>query len=251
MEEIVRILRTSLEEGSKGTVYRDRILGFQSGRYTEYQDNGLLLGDSLFNRVIASNMVLMEVKSSMGVIVAAPTAGSNATIPGTLFPVSREMNLPNDDLVKAFLAAGLIGVFIAHISTFAAEECGCQAECGSASGMVAAGLVQLKGGSLKQGLDAASFALQNMIGSVCDPVANRVEVPCLGKNIQASLNGIAAANMALAGMDPVIPLDEVIQAMDEAGRSLPRSLRCTGLGGLSITPTSKQLQKKLEDQKNE
>jgi len=247
MREIVAILSESLKEGLRGTAYNDRILGYQSGKFERAASNGTILGDQLMNKVIASNMAMMEVKSSMGLIVAAPTAGSCATLPGTLIPVSDELGLDENDLVKAFLVAGLIGVIIANISTFAAEECGCQAECGSASGMVAGGLVQLMNGSIEQGLAAASMALQNMIGLVCDPVANRVEVPCLGKNIQASLNGIASANMAMAGIDPVIPLDEVIKAMDGAGRSLPRTLRCTGLGGLSVTPTSKRIEKELKD----
>ncbi len=246
MEEIVTLLRESLHKGLQGTAYEDRILGYQSGMYSDAASGGLLYGDRLLNRVIAANMAMMEVKSSMGLIVAAPTAGSCAVLPGTLIPVADDLQVNRDELVKAFLAAGLIGVFIAGLSTFAAEECGCQAECGSASGMVAGGLVQMKGGTLEQGLSAASMALQNMIGLVCDPVANRVEVPCLGKNIQASLNGISSANMALAGLDPVIPLDEVILAMDQAGRSLPRTLRCTGLGGLSITPTSKKIEEQMK-----
>ena len=246
MEEIVTLLRESLHKGLQGTAYEDRILGYQSGMYSDAASGGLLYGDRLLTRVIAANMAMMEVKSSMGLIVAAPTAGSCAVLPGTLIPVADDLQVNRDELVKAFLAAGLIGVFIAGLSTFAAEECGCQAECGSASGMVAGGLVQMKGGTLEQGLSAASMALQNMIGLVCDPVANRVEVPCLGKNIQASLNGISSANMALAGLDPVIPLDEVILAMDQAGRSLPRTLRCTGLGGLSITPTSKKIEEQMK-----
>ena len=245
MEEIVALLRESLHKGLAGTAYGDRILGYQSGLYSDAAAGGLLFGDRLMNRIIAANMAIMEVKSSMGLIVAAPTAGSCAVLPGTLIPVAEDLQLGRDQLVQAFFASALIGLLIANRSTFAAEECGCQAECGSASGMVAGGLVHMKGGTVEQGLSAASMALQNMIGLVCDPVANRVEVPCLGKNIQASMNGIASANMALAGMDPVIPLDEVIQAMDEAGRSLPRTLRCTGLGGLSITPTSKKIEERM------
>lgn len=245
MEEIVTLLRESLQKGLKGTAYGDRILGCQSGMYSDAAAGGLLLGDRLMNRIVAANMAIMEVKSSMGLIVAAPTAGSCAVLPGTLIPVAEDMEAGRDQLVKAFLASALIGILIANRSTFAAEECGCQAECGSASGMVAGGLVQMKGGTVEQGLSAASMALQNMIGLVCDPVAKRVEVPCLGKNIQASLNGIASANMSLSGLDPVIPLDEVIRAMDEAGRSLPRTLRCTGLGGLSMTPTSKRMEERM------
>ncbi len=139
----------------------------------------------------------------------------------------------------------MIGVFICSRSTFAAEVCGCQAECGAGSGMAAAALVTLAGGSAQQATDAASMALQNLLGLICDPVAARVEVPCLGKNVLAASNALACANMALAGYDAVIPLDEVIDAMDRVGKSLPAELRCTALGGLSVTPTSREIEKRL------
>lgn len=111
--------------------------------------------------------------------------------------------------------------------------------------MAAAALVTLAGGSTQQGINAASMALQNTLGMICDPVANRVEVPCLGKNVLAASNALACANMALADYDPVIPLDEVIQTMDAVGKMLPSALRCTALGGLSITATSKEIEKRL------
>jgi L-serine dehydratase len=144
------------------------------------------------------------------------------------------------------LAAGLIGMFIANGATFAAEEGGCMAECGSASGMSAAALVVLANGSPQQGLAAASQALQNSFGMTCDTVANRVEAPCLGKNTMAAANALAAANMALAGFDHLIPIDEVIVAMAKVGKQMPRELCCTGLGGIAICPSSKALEEQLE-----
>ena len=188
---------------------------------------------------------LMEVKSAMGVVVAAPTAGSCGTLPGACLGAADFMGLEETEIARALLAAGLIGVFIAARSTFAAEEAGCQAECGVASGMAAAALVSLAKGSLLQAVCASSMALQNILGMVCDPVANRVEVPCLGKNVMAVSNALSCANMALAGFDQVIPLDEVIAAMDAVGRSIPRELRCTALGGLSATRTAREIDKKL------
>jgi L-serine dehydratase len=188
---------------------------------------------------------MMEMKSSMGVIVAAPTAGACGGLPGACIGAASAMGRSLDDMTKAMLAAGMIGVFIAAQATFAAEVGGCQAECGAGSGMAAAALVSLGQGSTLQAVGAASMALQNVLGMVCDPVANRVEVPCLSRNVMAASNALACANMALADFDAVIPLDEVIDTMDKVGKSIPYELRCTALGGLSVTKTSKEIERRL------
>jgi L-serine dehydratase len=242
-EEMLAVMRNAINAGLSGTDYDDRILGPQADKIKKY--DGSLIGGSQLKKVIAYITALMETKSAMGVIVAAPTAGSCAALPGTLLAVADEFGFDDHTALEGLLAAGMVGVLIAMKSTFAAEECGCQAECGSGSAMAAAALVQMVGGTAKQALDAASIALQNIMGLVCDPVANRVEVPCLGKNVLAGMNAIAAANMALAGFDPVIPLDETITAFDQVGRMLPPELRCTGKAGLSITPASQAIAKRL------
>lgn len=245
MLEVVSIMQDSIQEALEGTQYPDRILGYQSGHFREAMESGRLLDGGSLNRIILYTSAMMEQKSAMGVIVAAPTAGACGGLPGALIGVASEMGLSLDEIAKAMLGAGIVGVFIAAHATFAAEVAGCQAECGAGSAMAAAGLVALAGGTPQQGLDAASMALQNILGLICDPVANRVEVPCLGRNVMASANALACANMALAGYDPVIPLDEVIEVMLQVGTSIPCELRCTGLGGLSLTPASKDLEKKL------
>ncbi len=187
----------------------------------------------------------MEVKSSMGVIVAAPTAGSCGGLPGAVLAVADALDIGVEGKARALLAGGIIGVLIATASTFSAEVCGCQAECGASSGMIAGAIVTLAGGDIDSALGGSAMALQNCFGMVCDPVANRVEVPCLGKNLLASSNGISCANIALAGFDHVIPFDEVVQAMDIVGKSIPHELRCTALGGLATTPTSLNIKKQL------
>ena len=242
-EDIVAVMRDSVNKGLSGTYYEDRILGPQAVKLNDFQ--GSLIGGSQIKKAIAYITAIMEAKSAMKVIVAAPTAGSCAGLPGTLLAVADELGLDDRAILQGLMAAGLIGVLIAVQSTFAAEECGCQAECGFGSGMAAAALVQMSGGTVKQAIDAASIALQNIMGLVCDPVANRVEVPCLGKNVLAGMNAIASANMILAGYDAVIPLNETIVALDQVGRMLPSELRCTGKAGLSTTPTSLALSEKL------
>jgi L-serine dehydratase len=245
MLEIVRILRRSIAQGIAGTRYDDRILGPQSGAFQQQMRAGKLLGGDDVNRIVLYVTALMEVKSSMGVIVAAPTAGACAALPAAVIAIAESLNKTEQDMAEALLASGAIGVFIASQWSFAAEVGGCQAEGGSAAAMAAAALVTLTGGSLPQALAAASLALQSMIGLICDPVGNRVEVPCLGKNVMAATNALACANMALSGFDPVIPFDEVVQTAKRVALQMPRELRCTNLGGLSLTPTSQAIEKRL------
>ncbi len=244
MEEIITIIRNSIQEGLNGTYYKDRILGTQSKLIIDAEMNGLIK-KSINSSIIAFTSAIMEVKSSMGLIVATPTAGSCGVVGGALFGSIGDLDFDMEKMVGAFMAAGITGVFIADKYTFSAEEAGCQVETGSGAAMAASGLVEMAGGTAKQAMAAASMALQNELGLVCDPVAVRVEVPCLGKNIMAATNALNASIMAIAGYDPVIPYDEVIDAMKSVGESLPSSLCCTGLGGLAQTPTGKCLYKKF------
>lgn len=245
MRAIVQIMQNSINLGLKGTKYADRILGAQSvGFQKQMSDKKLVEGD-LLNQVILYTSVMMEVKSSMGVVVAAPTAGSCGALPGAIIGISTALDLPQDEMVKAMLAAGIIGVFIAAHATFAAEVGGCMAECGSGSGMAAAGIVGLKNGTLDQSLAAASMALQSSLGMICDMIADRVEAPCLNRNVMAATNAISCANMALSDYNHLIPLDEVIETMKKVGDAIPNTLRCTGLGGLAITKTAKKIEAML------
>lgn len=248
MEQLVRIMGSSIQQGLKGTEYKDRILGSQSTNFQKQMDQRKLIQGDVLNRIILFVSAMMEVKSSMGVIVAAPTAGSCGALPGAVLGAASAMELSEAETVKAMLAAGMIGIYISAHATFAAEVGGCQAECGSGSGMAAAALVGMAGGDLKQALSAASMALQNSLGMICDPVANRVEAPCLGRNTMAATNALSCANMALADYDHLIPLDEVIETMDQVGKSIANELRCTALGGLSITKTSKEIEARLNAQ---
>jgi L-serine dehydratase len=221
MSEIIDVMQNAIHLGLAGTEYTDRILGYQSGNFQTQMENGGLIDGGVLNQIIMYTTALMESKSAMGLIVAAPTAGACGGLPGACIGAASAMGLSKEEMTRAMLAGGMIGVYIASHATFAAEVGGCQAECGAGSGMAAAALVTLAGGSTQQGINAASMALQNILGMICDPVANRVEVPCLGKNVMAASNALACANMALADYDPVIPLDEVIQTMDAVGKMLP------------------------------
>ncbi len=245
MSELVRITQNGIKQGLKGTKYDDRILGQQS-HLIKLAEKDKVITPSVMNNIIAFTTALMEIKSAMGVIIAAPTAGACGVLGGALFGYTGLMDVDLNKLTNAYLAAGLIGVFIAEEYTFAAEEGGCQVECGAGSGMSAGGLVEMMGGNYLEATKAASMAMQNMIGLICDPVADRVEVPCLGKNILGATNALNSATMSMAGFDEVIPLNEVIDAMKRVGNEMPSSVCCTGLSGLSTTPCSKSIYNKLK-----
>ncbi len=246
MRAILHIMEKGIHSGLQGTQYEDRILGSQSLQLKEQLELGRLIGGDTLNTIILFVSAMMEVKSSMGVIVAAPTAGSCGALPGAILGLASGIGSDEDQKVQALLAAGLIGVFIAAHATFAAEVGGCMAETGSGGGMAAAGLVVLAKGNLKQSLTAASLALQNSLGIICDPIGNRVEAPCLGRNVMAAANAVTCANMALSNYQELIPLDEVIETMKKVGDQIHHTLRCTNLGGLSVTPSAKIIEEKLE-----
>ena len=246
MRELIGIIESSIATGLAGTEYADRILPRQSDRVRAAEAVGALPGNGLVNRLVENVTAIMEAKSAMKVIVAAPTAGGCGTLGGTLKAVADARNTSDDEKTRAYFAAGIVGVFIARGPGFSAEEGGCQLETGAAASMTAAALVDLCGGTLDQSLAAASMALQNTIGLVCDPVADRVEVPCLGKNVTGGMNALAASTMALSGFDSVIPLDEVIETVRSVAAGMPKSLCCTGLGGLAATPTSARIKDELK-----
>jgi L-serine dehydratase len=246
MENIIVTIENSIKTGLEGTVHKDRLLHQQSHLIKRAEKDVKILKNALINTIIAYVTAIMEAKSALEVIVANPTAGSCGTIGGALKGVAGELNSTSDELIKAYFASGIIGAYFAQGPGFSAEEYGCQVECGAASGMAAAGIVQLMGGSAKQAVSAASMAIQNMIGLICDPVADRVEVPCLGKNISAAMNALSSATMACSGFDAVIPLEEVIQTVVRVGKQMPECVKCTGKGGLSVTTTSIQIKQQLK-----
>ena len=245
MNEIRQVMANAVATGLTGTYFTDRLLPAQSPTFKEKHLAGQLLPSSMLNEIVMQVTAIMEAKSSMHTIVAAPTAGSCGAMAGAVLGAAKVLGSSEEEINHALFVAGLIGVLVAKDATFAAEEAGCMAECGSGSGMAAAALVFLHGGSIEQCLTAASMALQNSFGMICDPIANRVEAPCLGKNVMAASNALSCANMALAGFDQVVPIDEVITAMAKVGAAIPHELCCTALGGLSQTPTAQRLERQL------
>ena len=203
-----------------------------------------ICGDVL-EKAITYAMAVLEVNASMGLIVAAPTAGSAGVVPGMMLALQECYRISDQRIVDALFNAGAVGYLAMRNATVAGAVGGCQAEVGVASAMAASAAVELMGGTPQQCLDAASTVLMNMLGLVCDPVAGLVEVPCVKRNVIGAVNAISAADMALAGIESRIPVDEVIDAMGEVGRRMPVEFRETALGGLAATPTGKAVKERM------
>ena len=208
----------------------------------EYSKSGKkFVTDEKTLRAMARAFSTFESNAKMEVIVAAPTAGSCGIVPAALVTAAEDLNATDEDLVRGLLTAIGIGQFIAGYGTFAGSEGGCQAECGAASSMAAAALAELYGGDVETCLNAASIAIVNILGLVCDPLGGLVQYPCTFRNASGVSNARVSADMALAGTFSIIPFDEVCKAMKEVGDALPASLRETGVGGLAGTDTAKTL----------
>lgn len=200
---------------------------------------------SLISKVSAYAMGVLEVNTSMGLIVAAPTAGSSGVIPGVLVAIQEENEFSDRDMVEALLSSAAIGYIITRNATVSGAEGGCQAEIGSASAMAAGAVAELFGGSPNDVFAAAATAIANILGLVCDPIAGLVEAPCQKRNAMGATNALISAEITLAGVRNHIPFDETVEAMYKVGRSLPFELRESGLGGLAGTKTGKKYTEKI------
>ncbi|SDI19122.1 L-serine dehydratase [Aneurinibacillus migulanus] len=213
----------------------------------QYKDKGDYLSGSYIADAMRFAFATSETNARMGIIVATPTAGSAGILPGCLFSLYENGKFTYEELVMGLFTASAVGYIIANRAFIAGAAGGCQAEVGSATAMAAAAIVELKGGTPLQAINAAAIALKSMLGLVCDPVAGLVEVPCIKRNVIGTSIAFSAADIGLAGIESRIPCDEVIGAMYDIGKNMPRTLRETALGGLAMTPSGQKIKKRIMD----
>ena len=214
------------------------LIGGESRKLSDLQSSGKNIAGNLLSKAIAYSMGVLEVNASLGHIVAAPTAGSSGVIPGVLLALQEEYDFTDDQIIDALFTCSAIGYLAMLNATVAGAVGGCQAEIGVAAAMAAAAVVELMGGTPEQCTDAASTVLMNMLGLVCDPVGGLVEYPCQNRNASGASNAIVAAEISLAGIHQLIPLDEMMDIMYTVGKKLPAELRETALGGCALSPSA-------------
>lgn len=246
MEKCFDIMCESAEWGEqKGRKSTSGLTGEEGYLMKQYAENdGGLMGRPM-SRAVSRALAVSNCNAAMGKIVATPTAGSCGILPGCLITAYRDRNISKKDIVMSIFTAGAFGMIVATKACIAGAQGGCQAECGSASGMAAAALVEIMGGTPQMCADALAIAIANQEGLVCDPVAGLVEIPCIKRNASGVVIAFSSADMVLAGIEAKIPADECIDAMREVGDALSRDLKETATGGLAATPTGKRLRQQV------
>lgn len=245
MKNIVRVMRDSVKRGIE-TFTDEKVGGLYPIKAAEmframHEDKAKIVDIGVLNDIVCVAIGVLESVEveRPGAVVASPTVGSVGILPAAVVYLGDYLKLSDEEIATAMFAAGSVGTFVAHQATFGGEVAGCQAECGSAGAMAAAGVVEMMGGSAQQAYTAATITLQNILGLICDAVSVGYE-PCNARNAMAVSNAISTANMVLCGFSVQIPLDETIETMNRVGGQLPVCLKGT-YGGLCCTPTGQKI----------
>lgn len=247
LRHVLQIMEDAVHLGinDEHNVIKGKIIGNESIRLKRrYEKEKTLCGKTI---ATAASYALstMEVNASMGKVVASPTAGSCGVLPAVLITLKERFELSESQLIEGLLAANMVGSIVARNATISGAEGGCQAEVGTASAMAAAAAVHMMGGNVDQAFNASAMCFKNLLGLVCDPIAGLVESPCAKRNSMGAANALLCAEMALSGIESIVPFDEVVEAMYRVGRAMPPSLRETSLGGLATTKTAIQIKTDL------
>ena len=247
MQRNLDVMREAVAVGLKNT--KKSFSGMSGGNakkfYEYYKSKKKKLVSQTSLKAMAYALAVTESNAQMGRIVAFPTAGASGTIPGAVLALAEDHKMSDEKIMSGLFTASAVGLIIAENATLAGAYGGCQAEVGSATAMAAAAVTDMRGGTPKQCLDAASIALKNLLGLSCDPLGGLVEVPCIKRNAQAVVQAFSASEMAMAGVESFVPFDDVVKAMKNTGELMPSALRETALGGLAITPTGCRIRQKM------
>ena len=240
MKEAIRNGLTSKEMSMSG------LCGDDCAKLLEkYKNDGSRLFSKTYQNVLLYALATVEQNLRMGKIVACPTAGSCGIVPAVIIAVSETKETDEEAQINALITAGLVGKIVSNKLALAGAVAGCQSECGVAAAMAAAALVEIYEGDNEQILNAAALCLKNVMGLVCDPVAGLVEVPCVKRNAFLAIYAVTGAELAMAGIKSVIPIDEIVDAMVQVGEMMSPKLKESAEAGLATTKTGLQITEEL------
>ena len=246
MVENLRVMEFSTAKGiDEKVISVSGLIGGDAYRVGKYLKQGKSVTGGVMVKAMGYALSCSEVNASMGKIVACPTAGACGILPAVMMTMKEEHDLDEETLIMGLFASAGIGAIIAQNATISGAEGGCQAECGSASAMAAAAVVEMMGGTPDMCLHAGAIVFKNTLGLVCDPIAGLVEVPCAKRNAAGAVSALTAADLVLAGVKSRIPFDDTVDAMYQIGKLMPEALRETGIGGLAGTKTGRALRDEI------
>lgn len=245
------VMLECVKRGQNGGLSMGKLVGNEAKALATAYNEGKSFLDPLTLKAMIYSLSVMGENSRMGVIVAAPTAGAGGVVPGMLLALEEERHVDPDKTVRGLVVAGGVGSLVSMRANISGAAGGCQNEVGVAAAMGGAAVAYMMGGTTRQCIHAAALALKNVLGLVCDPVGGLVEVPCVKRNSFYAVHGLTAGQLALAGVESVIPMDEIIEAMVRIGRALPRGLKETAEGGLAMTPTGCEIGDRLKAEANQ
>lgn len=241
-------MKEAIKEGMKSDeLSMSKMVGDDCAKLKKYYSGKNTLFSKTYQNIAMYALATAEQNARMGKIAACPTAGACGIVPAAIIGIAESKKLSDERLVDALLTAGLIGKTVAAKVSLAGAVAGCQSECGVASAMAAAAVVELSNGSNKEIINAAALALKNILGLVCDPIAGLVEVPCVKRNSFLAIHAITAAELALAGIQSVVPPDEVVDALKQVGALMSPTLKESSQAGLAVTPTGLKITEKLNE----
>ncbi len=248
----LQAMKDAIKEGLKSSeLSSSTMVGSDCSKLKKHCESGQGKKNGIFStqnhNIMMYALATAEQNARMGKIAACPTAGACGIVPAAIVGISESQKLNEEKQIDALLTAGLIGKTVAAKVALAGAVAGCQAECGVAAGMAAGAVVELLGGNSRQVANAAALALKNILGLVCDPIAGLVEVPCVKRNSFLAIHAVTAAEMALAGIESVVPLDEVVDALKQVGALMSSSLKESAQAGLATTPTGLRITEKLNE----
>ncbi len=239
MKEAIKVGLNSTEPSPSG------MSGDDCGKLQKrFNTSGSVLGKTA-QKIMTYALATSEQNLRMGIIAACPTAGSCGIVPSVLIAYAEDNNISEDEQINALITAGEVGRIVSVKMALAGAVGGCQAECGVASAMASAALTQMRGGNVKQIINAAALALKNVLGLTCDPVCGLVEIPCVKRNPFLAIHSVTASELAMAGIISKIPPDEIVDAMEQTGKLMSPLLKESSQGGLAKTKTAIALEKNI------
>lgn len=241
----LKVMRQSRDEGMKVTNSKSGMVDSEAIKLTKAMEENKTLISPLQAKAATYALAIMNFNAIMGMIVAAPTAGSAGIIPGVVLAYQEAFDLSDEQAARGILASAGIGMIIANVSTYSAAKAGCQAEIGNGSAMAATALSELRGMTPAQCINAAALALKNMLGLACDPIAGMVEVPCIKRNTFGVSHAFMASDLSNAGIESIVPFEEVMVAMNNIAKQMPMSIRETSTGGLAVSKTGRRIAERL------